>query len=158
MVSPLKTSAVNDKIMLHMQHNLVIRGNGIQDGCCSKLAARQYTFIVTLFSPDQTRQYKRGSTCIPLSTPTTCSRPGEFDSRVSRGIDFRKLLIVEDRDLFGNAVHQASKFGKDLAGPGEIVITEDALLRIPSKKSPKARSLRLSLSGIELDAYSVAFR
>ncbi len=84
--------------------------------------------------------------------------PDELDIRVSIGIDYGKLLSIDGKDLFGNAVNRACKLGEDLAGPGEILITVEAMHRIAPGKRPKARLLTLAISGIELDAYSIDFR
>jgi len=46
----------------------------------------------------------------------------EFDIRVCIGISFGHILLVEQRDFFGDAVNRASRLGEDIAEPGEILI------------------------------------
>ncbi|WP_416900064.1 MAG: adenylate/guanylate cyclase domain-containing protein [Minwuia sp.] len=53
-----------------------------------------------------------------------------FDIRVCIGIAYGKILLVDGRDFFGEAVNTASRLGEDLADPGEILVDaalEDAL-------------------------------
>lgn len=46
----------------------------------------------------------------------------EFDIRVCIGISFGHILLVEERDFFGDAVNKASRLGEDIAEPGEILV------------------------------------
>ena len=43
---------------------------------------------------------------------------------VSIGVDFGTLLVLPGEDCFGDAVNVAHKLGEDVAGPGEILITD----------------------------------
>jgi len=79
----------------------------------------------------------------------------QFDIRVSIGIDFGEILLVGGRDFFGAPVIRASKLGEEVAGPGEILITESAMAALPDAAAVKGESLHLTLSGIEVDAYSI---
>ena len=46
----------------------------------------------------------------------------EFDIRVCIGISSGHILLVEERDFFGDAVNKASRLGEDIAEPGEILV------------------------------------
>lgn len=46
----------------------------------------------------------------------------EFDIRVCIGVSFGHILLVEERDFFGDAVNKASRLGEDIAEPGEILV------------------------------------
>lgn len=46
---------------------------------------------------------------------------------VSIGIDYGDVLLIEQRELYGNTVNRASKLGEDLAEHNEILITDTAI-------------------------------
>jgi class 3 adenylate cyclase len=82
----------------------------------------------------------------------------ELDIRVSIGIDFGEVLLIGGPDYFGDAVNRASKIGEDVAGPGEIILTEAALANFPPGGRPAGEQLELSLSGIRLTVLKLAYR
>ena len=47
----------------------------------------------------------------------------ELDIHVSIGIDYGKILIVNEDDIFGDAVNRACKMGEDIGTAGDILIT-----------------------------------
>ena len=81
----------------------------------------------------------------------------EFDIRVSIGIDYGQVLLIGGPDYFGDAVNRASKLGEDVAGPGEILLTESALERFPVDQRPAGELLDLSISGIRLAVLKLAY-
>jgi adenylate cyclase len=81
----------------------------------------------------------------------------EFDIRVSIGIDDGDVLMIGGPDYFGNPVNGASKLGEDIAAPGEILVSEHAFQQIPAEAEIKGRLFQIEISGIELNAYSIAF-
>jgi adenylate cyclase len=80
----------------------------------------------------------------------------EFDIRVSCGIDHGRILLINGRDFFGEAVNIACKLGEDLAGPGEILVSQLAADRLPIETAFAREPLNLTISGIELEAVSIA--
>lgn len=85
--------------------------------------------------------------------------PVELDIHVSVGIDSGRVLVVDRYlEFFGNPVNCASKLGEDGAHPGEILITRDVADSLPAGAGIKLRALNLSLSGIEIQGYSVEYR
>ena len=83
--------------------------------------------------------------------------PDELDIRVACGVDYGKFLLIDSDDYFGDTVNCASKLGEDLAGPGEILVTQRALESIPESQRPEGRDLQFSISGIELEAFLVTY-
>jgi class 3 adenylate cyclase len=81
----------------------------------------------------------------------------EFDIRIGCGIDHGKVLLIGDDDLFGNPVNRAAKLGEDLAGTGEILITREAMDRIPAAAEIRGRPVELAVSGIALDALAIEY-
>lgn len=79
----------------------------------------------------------------------------EFDIRVSCGIDHGRILLIEDRDFFGDAVNIASKLGEDIAGPGEILVAQSALKDVPERAAFAVHPVSLTIAGIELEAFSI---
>ena len=84
--------------------------------------------------------------------------PDELDIRISCGIDHGRVLIIDERDFFGNAVNRASKLGEDIARPGDILISRDAMDMIPSEAGIKYAPVRFKISGIEIPCCTVTYR
>ena len=51
--------------------------------------------------------------------------------QVSIGIGYGPTLVIADKDLFGHEMNHACKLGEDIAGPGEIYLTENACRALP---------------------------
>lgn len=81
--------------------------------------------------------------------------PDELDIRIACGIDFGPILVVEQRDFFGDAVNRASKLGEDLAGPGEVLMSGDAASRLVDAAHWTLTPATFRISGLTLDAVQV---
>lgn len=81
----------------------------------------------------------------------------QFDIRVAIGIDYGDVLLIGGPDYFGDIVNTASKLGEDEARPGEILITERALLQIPSSAGLQTEPLQLEISGITIPAAAIRY-
>jgi adenylate cyclase len=75
---------------------------------------------------------------------------------VSIGIDWGPMLVLPGEDCFGDPVNVAHKLGEDIAGPGEILITQRVRDRLDPQSDFKLIQANLSLAGLELDAYRVS--
>ena len=82
----------------------------------------------------------------------------DLDIHIACGIDYGKILIIGHEDCFGDPVNRASKIGEDLAAAGEILITKEAMDMIPEEAGIKAYELTVSISGITIPAYRIAYR
>ena len=82
--------------------------------------------------------------------------PPELDVHVSIGIAFGKFLLVREKDLFGDPVNMASKLGEDLAGPGEILVTDDAMKLVPSGKF-NSDKVSYKVSRLSVEVYRIKF-
>src|SRR5262245_24398080 len=80
------------------------------------------------------------------------------DIHIAVGIDYGKLLIIGHEDCFGDPVNRASKMGEDIAAAGEILITQEALDKIPTEANIRTRDVNISISGINIPAYIVEYR
>ena len=81
----------------------------------------------------------------------------QFDIRVAIGIDYGDVLLIGGPDYFGDIVNTARKLGEDQARPGEILITERALLQIPSSAGLQSEAILLEISGITIPAASIRY-
>jgi class 3 adenylate cyclase len=81
--------------------------------------------------------------------------PDELDIRIACGIDFGRILVVEQKDFFGEAVNLASKLGEDLAEPGEVLLTAGAAARLSSSETWQLDPRQFLISGLELAAVQV---
>lgn len=75
--------------------------------------------------------------------------------RVSIGIDAGRVLMVDNLDVFGNAVNRASKLGEDIAEAGETLITREAFAAISANAGLQGRPVRVSASGIEMEVIAL---
>jgi class 3 adenylate cyclase len=81
----------------------------------------------------------------------------ELDVHISCGIDYGKILMIGEEDFFGDAVNKACKLGEDVAAAGEILVTQEAMQRVPPEADIKRREVNISISGISIPAYSVEY-
>lgn len=75
--------------------------------------------------------------------------------RVSIGIDYGKVLMVDDIDVFGNPVNRASKLGEDIAEADETLITAEAFALIPESAGISGQRTPMTISGIEIEVISL---
>jgi len=80
----------------------------------------------------------------------------DLDIYISCGIDYGRILVIKDEDCFGDAVNRASKLGEDVASAREILITKDAMNKIPREVNIKAKEMSVSVSGLDITAYSIS--
>lgn len=69
---------------------------------------------------------------------------------LSVGIDYGKLLLIDDIDFFGDPVNTSSKLGEDLAIRAEVLITERALEHADFKIPELAERMVARISEIEI--------
>lgn len=81
--------------------------------------------------------------------------PDAFDIEISCGLDHGNLLLLEGKDFYGESVNIASKLGEDLAGPGEILVSQQAMSRLEPNLEFTGDPVRFSISGLQLDAVSI---
>lgn len=84
------------------------------------------------------------------------STPDELDIRIACGIDQGPILVIEERDFFGDAVNRASKLGEDLAKPGEVLLTAGAAGSLANPGRWTLQPVAFRISGLELAAVQVA--
>lgn len=81
----------------------------------------------------------------------------DLDIYISCGIDYGRILVVDNNDCFGDAVNRASKLGEDVASAGEVLVTKEAMEMLPPKTEIKARELTISISGINIQAHAIEY-
>jgi adenylate cyclase len=82
----------------------------------------------------------------------------DFNVHISCGIDQGNILLIGDKDCFGDPVNRACKLGEDLAAAGEILVTKNAIETLTSDLDFKLREFNVSISGLNIDAYAVEYR
>jgi adenylate cyclase len=82
----------------------------------------------------------------------------DFDIHIACGIDYGKLLIIGHEDCFGDPVNRASKMGEDLAAAGEVLVTKEAMEKIPASANIKAKEIVVSISGITIPASVIDYK
>ncbi len=71
------------------------------------------------------------------------------------GIGFGDVLRSRSEGVFGNEMNLASKLGEDLAGNGEILLTESAYQEISEEYRRDIIARRTNISGVELSYYII---
>ena len=71
------------------------------------------------------------------------------------GIGFGDALRSSREGVFGDEMNLASKLGEDIAGDGEILLTESAYNSLPDEYRNNAEARKTAVSGIELPYYSL---
>ncbi len=79
--------------------------------------------------------------------------PDELDIKISCGIDYGPILVIDKKNLFGNPVNRASKLGEDIAGPSEIIVTEEAMNDVPPQTDISFDPVRFTISGVEIKGF-----
>lgn len=82
----------------------------------------------------------------------------DMDIHVSIGIDFGKILILNEDDMFGDAVNRACKMGEDIGKADDILITKDAMDMIPEEADIRGNLIEVSIGGLTLPAYQITYR
>jgi class 3 adenylate cyclase len=72
--------------------------------------------------------------------------------RVSMGIAYGSLVLIDGRDYFGDCVNTAAKLGEDLAGPGVVLVSEEAVARLPMATRLTLSPCRFELGGLVFEA------
>lgn len=77
---------------------------------------------------------------------------------VAIGIDFGRFIHIRSTDCYGDAVNRAFKLGEDLAGEGEVLITQEVRDRLAADLDVTFESVQFTVSGLELPAFRVIYR
>jgi adenylate cyclase len=81
-------------------------------------------------------------------------RPEDRTLRASIGIGFGDTLYIGEEDVHGDEMNLASKLGEDIAGPGEILLTESAFRALPPGAA-NAAAASVSISGLTLNYFKL---
>ena len=81
----------------------------------------------------------------------------DLDIYVSCGIDYGRILVVDNNDCFGDAVNRASKLGEDVASAGEVLVTKEAMDILHPEAGIKTREMKISISGINIQAHAIEY-
>jgi adenylate cyclase len=76
--------------------------------------------------------------------------PDDWDLHVGIGIGYGDVLMVGTGDFFGGELNLASKLGEDVAGSGDVLLTEAAAARAGKRWRERLRRRRVRLGGLTL--------
>lgn len=82
----------------------------------------------------------------------------DMDIHVTIGIDYGKILILNEDDMYGDAVNRACKMGEDLGDADEILITKEAMDMIPEEAQIEGKPIEVSIGGMNSPAYQIIYR
>jgi class 3 adenylate cyclase len=75
------------------------------------------------------------------------------DFGVCIGIGYGDVLCSVSEGVYGDEMNLASKLGEDLAGKGEILMTESAFREVPETGRTGFEEMKASISGVEFPYY-----
>ena len=82
----------------------------------------------------------------------------DMDVHVAIGIDYGKILILNDDDMYGDAVNRACKMGEDIGKADEILISKEAMDMIPEDAQIEGKLIEVSIGGLTMPAYQLIYR
>lgn len=82
----------------------------------------------------------------------------DMDIHVSIGIDYGKILILNNDDMYGDPVNRACKMGEDIGRADEILITKEAMDMIPEEAQIHGKLIEVSIGGLTMPAYQIVYR
>lgn len=108
--------------------------------------------------PDPLAAVRAATTIQHALAATNLLTADELDIHVSIGIDYGKILIVNNRDIFGDAVNRACKLGEDIGAAGEVLVTKDAMDLIPQKAEIQGKPIEVSIGGLSIPSFIILRR
>ena len=108
--------------------------------------------------PDPLAAVRTAITIQHALTASNMLTADELDIHVSIGIDYGKILIFDDKDIYGDAVNRACKMGEDIGTAGEILITKEAMDLIPAEGAIQGKAIEVSIGGLTATAFSIIYR
>lgn len=82
----------------------------------------------------------------------------DMDIHVAIGIDYGKILILNEDDMYGDAVNRACKMGEDIGKADEVLITKEAMDMIPEEAQIYGKLIEVSIGGLTMPAYQIVYR
>lgn len=82
----------------------------------------------------------------------------DMDIHVSIGIDYGKILILNNDDMYGDPVNRACKMGEDIGRADDILITKEAMDMIPEEAHIHGKQIEVSIGGLNMPAYQIVYR
>jgi class 3 adenylate cyclase len=114
-------------VMIHEMQELcepIARSSG---GILVKVEADNLVFLFDAVGDAVTAAHRIQVACIDANR----SRPADRSLHASIGIGFGETLYIGEEDVHGDQMNLACKLGEDIAGPGEILLTESAFEALP---------------------------
>lgn len=82
----------------------------------------------------------------------------DMNVHVAIGIDYGKILILNDDDMYGDPVNRACKMGEDIGKADEILISKEAMDMIPEDAEIQGTLIEVSIGGLTMPAYQIMYR
>jgi class 3 adenylate cyclase len=136
---------------LSMVRRMQLTAEPIVDGYAGTLVKFEADNCYAMF-PDVDAAVSAARELLAAFAAANEATPDELDIRIGCGIDHGRILVVPGRDFYGVPVNRACKLGEDLARPGEILVTADAMARL-ADPGAAARPVRFDVSGVALEAF-----
>lgn len=105
--------------------------------------------------PDPLSAVRAATTIQHALAATNLLTADELDIHVSIGIDYGKILIVNNKDIFGDAVNRACKLGEDIGAAGEVLVTREAMELIPAEAEIQGKPIEVSIGGLSIPSFII---
>lgn len=108
--------------------------------------------------PDPTAATLTAITIQHAFTSANLLTQDDMDIHVTIGIDYGRILILNEDDMFGDAVNRACKMGEDIGKAGEILVTKNAMDMISEEAQIQGKPIEVSIGGLAMPAYQIIYR
>lgn len=108
--------------------------------------------------PDPTAAALTAITIQHAFTSANLLTQDDMDIHVTIGIDYGRILILNDDDMFGDPVNRACKMGEDIGKAGEILVTKNAMDMISEEAQIQGKPIEVSVGGLAMPAYQIIYR
>jgi len=85
------------------------------------------------------------------------TKSNAFDIKISSGIAYGDILLLDEKDIFGKSVILASKLGEDIADEFEILVTQEVIDNLPQTTHFKTTKLTKDISNINIIHYKIHY-
>jgi class 3 adenylate cyclase len=136
--------------MIHRLHGIVLPLVGAHGGTVVKTEADNVFAVFPDVAPAV-------ATAIEIQDRLNAANvflPDDWDLHASLGIGYGELLMIGDDDMYGNEMNIASKLGEDIAGSGEVFLSQAAYARIADATTAgQYETQQIPISAMVITAY-----
>ena len=79
----------------------------------------------------------------------------EHEVQICIGVDTGEFLLIAGNECFGHTVNRACKLGEDIAGRGELLVSDQTMAAVDNPDKYSSRAMQFRESGLDLHAFLI---